>query len=76
MDTLVSRPSFARALLQEMVERRIPRADMTAVETPKSWLGKSVGTTLLCVRWQEDAMAWEVRDLDAWLAALSSDPRA
>ena len=57
-------------------ETRIPRADMTAVETPKSWLGKSVGTTLLCVRWQEDAMAWEVRDLDAWLAALSSDPRA
>ena len=49
---------------------------MTAVETPKSWLGKSVGTKLLCVRWPGDAMAWEVRDLDAWLAALSSDPRA
>lgn len=57
-------------------ETRIARADVTAVETPKSWLGKSVGTRLLCVRWPGDAMAWEVRDLDAWLAALSSDPRA
>jgi hypothetical protein len=57
-------------------ETRVARADVTAVETPKSWLGKSVGTRLLCVRWPGDAMAWEVRDLDAWLAALSSDPRA
>jgi len=57
-------------------ETRIVCADVTAVETPKSWLGKSVGTRLLCVRWPGDAMAWEVRDLDAWLAALSSDPRA
>jgi hypothetical protein len=57
-------------------ETRVARADVTAVETPKSWLGKSVGTRLLCVRWSGDAMAWEVRDLDAWLAALSSDPRA
>jgi hypothetical protein len=57
-------------------ETRIVRADVTAVETPKSWLGKSVGTRLLCVRWPGDAMAWEIRDLDAWLAALSSDPRA
>ena len=29
MDTLVSRPSFARPLLEEMAARRIPRADMT-----------------------------------------------
>ena len=57
-------------------ETRILRADVTGVETPKSWLGKSVGTKLLCVRWPGDAMAWEVRDLDAWIAALSSDPRA
>ena len=57
-------------------ETRIPRSDVSAVETPKSWLGKSVGTKLLCVRWPGDAMAFEVRDLDAWLAALSSDPRA
>jgi hypothetical protein len=57
-------------------ETRVARADVTAVETPKSWLGKSVGSRLLCVRWPGDAMAWEVRDLDAWLAALSSDPRA
>ena len=56
-------------------ETRIPRAAITAVETPRSWLGKSVGRKLLVVRWQtseggEDAMAWNVRDLDGWLAAL------
>jgi hypothetical protein len=56
-------------------ETRIPLAAVTAVETPRSWLGKSVGSRLLCVRWRkpeggEDAMAWNLRDLDGWLAAL------
>jgi hypothetical protein len=56
-------------------ETRIPLAAVTAVETPRSWLGKSVGSRLLCVRWRtpdgaEDAMAWNVRGLDEWLAAL------
>ena len=56
-------------------ETRIPRSAITAVETPRGWLGKSVGARLLCVRWAsatgEDAMAWHVRDLDEWVAALS-----
>jgi hypothetical protein len=56
-------------------ETCIPLAGVTAVATPRWWLGKSVGSRLLCVRWRdadgtEDAMAWQVRDLDGWLAAL------
>ena len=56
-------------------ETRIPLAAVTMVETKRWWLGKSVGSRLLCVRWRtpdgaEDAMAWEVPDLDGWLAAL------
>jgi hypothetical protein len=50
---------------------------VTTVETKRSWLGKWVGATLLVVRWRtpdggEDAMAWHVRDLDGWLAALGA----
>lgn len=56
-------------------DTRIARASITAVETPRAWLGKTNGSRLLCVRWGEadgadDAMAWFVRDLDDWLAAL------
>ena len=56
-------------------ETRIPLAAVSTVETKRWWLGKSVGSRLLCVRWRtpdgaEDAMAWEVRDLDGWLADL------
>ena len=56
-------------------ESRIPLASITTVETRRSWLGKTVGSRLLCVRWRlpdgsEDAMAWALADLDAWLAAL------
>jgi hypothetical protein len=56
-------------------ETRIPRSAITAVETDRWWLGKSVGRKLLVVRWRtpeggEDAMAWNVRDLEGWLAAL------
>jgi hypothetical protein len=55
-------------------ETRIPLAAITAVETQRWWLGKSVGSRLLVVRWStpegEDAMAWNVRDLDGWLTAL------
>ncbi len=66
---------------EQLVPRRetlIPLADVTAVETKRWWLGKSVGSKLLCVRWRspdgtEDAMAWAVRDLDAWLAALAAE---
>ena len=53
----------------------IPLVAVTAVGTERSWLGKWVGSRLLCVRWRtagggEDAMAWEVPDLEEWLAAL------
>ena len=56
-------------------ETRIALAAVTEVTTERWWLGKSVGSKLLVVRWRtpegaEDAMAWEVRDLDGWLAAL------
>jgi hypothetical protein len=51
-------------------ETRIPLASITEITTPRSWLGKSVGRKLLVVRWDEDAMAWNVRDLDGWLSAL------
>ena len=56
-------------------ETRVPLAAVTAVETPRWWLGKSVGSKLLCVRWRtpeggEDAMAWNVRDLDGWLEQI------
>jgi hypothetical protein len=58
-------------------ETRIPLAAVTTVETTRWWLGKSVGSKLLCVRWQTpdggaDAMAWEVRDLDRWLAEIAA----
>ena len=56
-------------------ETRIPLRDVVDVETKRWWLGKSVGSRLLCVRWRtaegaEDAMAWNVRELDEWLGAL------
>jgi hypothetical protein len=57
-------------------ETRIPLAALTEVTTKRWWLGKSVGSKLLVVRWHtpeggEDAMAWEVPELDEWLAALA-----
>jgi hypothetical protein len=56
-------------------DTRIPLDAVTTVETKRVWLGKSVGSRLLCVRWRmpdgtEDAMAWQVRELDEWLAEL------
>ena len=56
-------------------ETTIPLAAVTSVGTERTWLGKWVGSRLLCVRWRtpdgsEDAMAWQVGDLDGWLAAL------
>ncbi len=56
-------------------ETTIPLAAMTSVGTERTWLGKWVGSKLLCVRWRtsdgsEDAMAWQVPDLEGWLAAL------
>ena len=56
-------------------ETAIPREAVTSIGTERTWLGKWVGSKLLCVRWRtpeggEDAMAWQLRDLDGWLAAL------
>jgi hypothetical protein len=56
-------------------ETTIQLAAVTAVGTERSWLGKWVGSKLLCVRWRtagggEDAMAWQVPELEEWLAAL------
>jgi hypothetical protein len=58
-------------------ETRIPLDAVTAVDTPRAWLGKTAGSKLVCVRWRtpeggEDAMAWEVRDRDGWLAAITA----
>ena len=55
----------------------IPLAAITDVATPRVWLGKSVGSRLLCVRWRtpdggEDAMAWAARDLEGWLAEIEA----
>jgi hypothetical protein len=56
-------------------ETRIPLAAVTGAGKERWWLGKTVGRPLLRVTWlaeggAEDAMAWQVRDLDAWLAEL------
>jgi hypothetical protein len=58
-------------------ETRIPLAAVTSVGSERTWLGKWVGRRLLRVRWTtaggENAMAWEVRDLDGWIAALGGE---
>ena len=58
-------------------ETTIPLAAVTSVGTERTWLGKWVGSKLLCVRWRtsddsEDAIAWQVPDLEGWLAALDA----
>lgn len=58
---------------------RIPRPNITAVETPRSFLGKTGGHRLLCVQWTaeqgDDEAAWTVSDLDQWVAAIGVPPR-
>jgi hypothetical protein len=54
----------------------IERASVTAIDTPRSHRGKATLRRLLRVTYtnlkgERDAAAWEVRDLDAWLRALS-----
>jgi hypothetical protein len=56
-------------------EVRVPRDRVTGIERVKWHLGKSVGRTLLLVRFtneqgRPDSVAWLVRDLDAWETAL------
>lgn len=58
-------------------ETRIPLGSIEAIETPRVFLGKTVGRRLLAVSWRTadgapERAAWEVRDLDAWRAALSA----
>jgi hypothetical protein len=67
-------------LFVQWVPRRelsIARGQVLAVETAPSHLGKTRFRPLLRVRFMDssgehDAVAWEVRDLDAWLAALAA----
>ena len=55
---------------------RIRRADITGIETPRSFLGKTRGTALLLVAFKDrersavDTVAWQVRDLASWTQAL------
>lgn len=56
-------------------EFRVPYAAIQAVETPRSFLGKSQGVQLLAVSYLDDAgtpdaMAWRVRDLPASIRAI------
>ena len=62
-------------------ETVIPLASVIDVGAEKTWLGKWVGRRLFRVRWRTpdggaDAMAWEVRDLDAWVAAVQGAAEA
>jgi hypothetical protein len=57
----------------------IPRDRMTGVSTPRSFLGKTVGQTLLAISFtndegQPDEAGWLVRDLSAWQATLGLGP--
>ena len=58
-------------------ELLIPRTRIIAVERTRSHLGKTIGRPLLRVRFtndsgDEDSVAWYVKDLPAWEAALSA----
>lgn len=56
----------------------IPFADITAIDSPRTHLGKSVGAPLLRVSWMTadggDQIALQVRDLDRWISALPAEP--
>jgi hypothetical protein len=54
---------------------RVPLASIRAIENPRSFLGKTQGAPLLKVVYTNDqgatdALAWRVRDLEGWMAAL------
>jgi len=55
-------------------EVRIPLDSITEVKTVRSHLGKTVGRSLLYVSFaadgRQDAMAWSVADVEAWLSKL------
>lgn len=58
----------------ESSDLRIPREDITKVDTVKAHLGKTYGRDLLRVTFthngKPDSMAWYVMDLGAWLSKL------
>jgi hypothetical protein len=57
---------------------RIPLDSITEVKTVRSHLGKTVGRSLLYVSFavdgNQDAMAWSVADVEAWLSKLERTP--
>ena len=59
----------------ETSDLRIPRENVTKVDTVKTHLGKTYGRDLLRVAFtnngKPDSMAWYVSHLDAWLSKLS-----
>lgn len=59
-------------------EVRIPLDSITEVKTVRSHLGKTVGRSLLHVSFtvegRQDAMAWSVVDVEAWLSKLERKP--
>lgn len=59
-------------------DARIPLASITAIQTPRSFLGKTTGVRLLEVTWttgdgKTDAIALQVRDLETWIADLGGE---
>ena len=62
----------------ERTDLRIPRENITKVDTVKSHLGKTYFRDLLRVTFtnngKPDSMAWYVPDLGAWLSQLSDHP--
>lgn len=69
-----------RLLFERMAARReyvIPLAEITGIETPKSFLGKTRGVALLKVLWQDaagktDSMAWQVGDPGDWISQIET----
>jgi hypothetical protein len=63
---------FRQAMGKNHVRAR--RADLLAVTTPRSHLGKSIARRLLAVEWKTaegtDQVAFSVADLDGWLGAF------
>ncbi len=59
-------------------EVRIPLASIKEIKTVRVHLGKTVGRSLLFVSFategREDAMAWSVTDVEAWLSKLQQKP--